>query len=397
MEKVKELTDVEKIRRVEQAPQEIQAMVAKAFIRKDIDDDCIQYTFNTDTIEELNDVEEGFVIENADTEEVEGIGAGDFFVRNCKPGAGNKNFITTCAGGWNTSIKGYPRDKDCDVLANCVGYANGRFNEIINHARGSEGSTYKTLNCNAENFIERAKAAGLEIGTKPRAGAIGCAMKGTSLSGCDGAGHVWIVERVDDDNNIYTSESGYGSIAYWNQRRNNNNGRWGLGKGYTFRGFIYLPTDVQTIVDGGEKPDPKPEPTPCNGFNVGDEVIINGNLYISSNAMKPNGSVKNKRTKITRKVCGTAHPYNTTGDLGWMEEKDIKKYIEPQPDKLKVGDTVKIVGTGNGSSYGNAGTAYGIGWTRKILAIWNGRPYPYQVGDNKGTTGFYKESALKKK
>ena len=64
---------------------------------------------------------------------------------------------------------------------------------------------------------------------------------------------------------------------------------------------------------------------------------------------------------------------------------------------LSVGDKVEIIGTGNGSSYGTSNTAYGIGWTRQILKIWDGRPFPYQVGNNSGTTGFYKAEALRKK
>lgn len=58
-----------------------------------------------------------------------------------------------------------------------------------------------------------------------------------------------------------------------------------------------------------------------------------------------------------------------------MDQSSIKKYDEPtptptpQPTGLQVGDTVKIIGTGNGSSYGTSNTAYGIGWTRQILRI----------------------------
>jgi len=69
----------------------------------------------------------------------------------------------------------------------------------------------------------------------------------------------------------------------------------------------------------------------------------------------------------------------------------------PKPTGLEVGDKVKIVKTGKATSYGNNPVAGGIGWTREILKIYNGRPYPYQVGvRGKGTTGFYKEDALKK-
>ena len=397
------LTYEEKIKRIEMAPTEVQTRVAKAFIREDIEDENVQYLFNTDTIEELNDPSDKATIENINADAPEGIGAGKFFIRNYKP-SGNKNFITTGSGGWNTCIKGYPTDSGADCLANCVGYASGRFNEIINEARGTTGCTYKYLNCNAEGFIERAKSAGLQIGSTPRVGAIMCWQKGATLNGSDGAGHVAIVERVYSGSKVYTSESGYGSTAFWNQDRSNSNGRWGIGSGYTFRGFIYLPSDVQAVVDGGSTPTPTPGAS--DKFNIGDKVVINGPLYVNSNATSPSGSVSNKVTNITRKAVGSAHPYNTTGDLGWMDESSIKKYEEPTPaptptptpapKELAVGDTVKIVGIGNGSSYGNSNTAYGLGWTRQILGIYSGRPFPYRVGNSTGTTGFYAASALQK-
>ena len=395
------LTDKEKIERIEMAPKEVQTMVAKAFIREDIDDENVQYLFNTDTIEELNDPSDNATIENINADAPEGIGAGKFFIRNYKP-SGNKNFITTGSGGWNTCIKGYPNDPNADCLANCVGYASGRFNEIINEARETTGCTYKYLNCNAEWFIERAQQAGLQIGSTPRVGAIMCWQKGTIDGGGDGAGHVAIVEKVYNNNSVYTSESGYGSTAFWNQNRSNSNGKWGCSNGYSFRGFIYLPSDVQAVVDGGSQPTPAPTPGPSSKFNIGDKVTINGPLYVSSNAASPSGSVSNKVTNITRKAVGAAHPYNTTGDLGWMDESSITKYVEPTPTpapaprELAVGDTVKIIGTGNGSSYGGSNTAYGLGWTRQILGIYPGRPFPYRVGNSTGTTGFYPASSLQR-
>ena len=64
-------------------------------------------------------------------------------------------------------------------------------------------------------------------------------------------------------------------------------------------------------------------------FKIGDKVVINGGLYNSSTASKPVSYVKNKVTNITRIAKGAPHPYNTTGDLGWMNESDIKLYDEP--------------------------------------------------------------------
>lgn len=165
-----------------------------------------------------------------------------FQIRTSKPSAGNKFYITKSRGGYSSCINGYPTDKDCNVLANCVGYACGRFNEIIGSMK------YPYLNCNAENFIERAiKKYGLEIGQKPKAGAIMVWQKGSTLSGNDGAGHVAIVEKVIDANTVYTSESSYGGSAFWNSTRKNTNGRWGIGSGYTFRGFIYNPSVKEEV------------------------------------------------------------------------------------------------------------------------------------------------------
>lgn len=389
------LTWEQKIQNIESAPEEARLMIAKAYIRDDIPDENVQYEFNTDSPEQLNEDGE---IENLNADDPEGIGSTGFTMRTTRP-ANNKNFITRGSGGWNTCIKGNPRYQYADALANCVGYASGRFNEIINIARETTGCTYTTLNCNAVGFKERAEAAGLKTGSTPRRGAIMCWGKEGA------AGHVAIVERVNNSNSVYTSESGWGSSAiFWNSTRSNNNGRWGIGAGYYFRCFIYLPDDVQKAIDA-EDPTPTPQPTPSDKFNIGDKVVVNGPLYVSSTASSPAGHVSNKVTNITRKNSGSAHPYNTTGDLGWMDESSIKKYEEPTPAptptpapsiELNVGDAVEIIGTGNGSAYGGSNTAYGIGWKRQILKIWNGKPYPYQVGNNTGTTGFYKKEALKK-
>ena len=156
-------------------------------------------------------------------------------VRTSKPEKGNKYYTRKQSGGYSLAVKGKPTDA-CDALANCVGYANGRFAEII----GKDKIEYQLV-CNAENFIEKAKSYGLEVGQTPKTGAIMCWQKGNTLNGSDGAGHVAIVERVNSDGSVYTSESGYNSKAFWNATRSNSNGRWGIGSGYKFRGFIYNP------------------------------------------------------------------------------------------------------------------------------------------------------------
>lgn len=177
-------------------------------------------------------------------------------IRTTKPTSGNKFFITKSKGGYSTCIQGSPTDSQCNVLSNCVGYACGRFNEIIGAMK------YPSLNCNAENFIERAKNTyGLEISSVPTLGGIMVWQKGT-LSGNDGAGHVAVVEKIIDSNTIYTSESGYGGSAFWNSTRRNTNGRWGLGSAYTFRGCIVNPSIGKVVA---------PTPTPSAKKSV-DEV-----------------------------------------------------------------------------------------------------------------------------
>lgn len=155
-------------------------------------------------------------------------------IRTTKPEKGNKFYTRKASDGYSTCIKGKPTD-ECDVLANCVGYACGRFNEIIGEMK------YPSLNCNAENFIERAESKGLEISDVPTLGGIMVWQKGNTLSGSDGGGHVAIVERIDSKNQIFTSESNYGGEVFFNATRTNNNGRWGLSSNYKFRGCIVNP------------------------------------------------------------------------------------------------------------------------------------------------------------
>ncbi len=303
-----------------------------------------------------------------------------FKIRTVKPTKGNKYFIRSVNGGYNTCIQGYPTDPYCNVLANCVGYAEGRFNEICNELSGKT-YPYKNLNCNAENFIKRVKDLNmdLEIGydiSKPRAGAIVVMAKGKVGNSSDGAGHVFIIEKVNADGSIYTSESGYGSTAFWNATRKNTNGKWGLSSSYSFVGYIYNP-----YVKEEEPVDPFP--------GVSDEELA-ARVWAGEFG---NGDERKEALGIRYDAV------QALVDQGVGKPEPTPEPIppKPEPEKLKVGDKVQIIGAGNGSSHGTANTAYGIGWTRQILKIWDGRKYPYQVGNNTGTTGFYKAEALKKK
>ena len=156
----------------------------------------------------------------------------------------NKYYIRLVTGGLNAAVAGSPTIPGANVLCNCVGYANGRFNEIINdpELKGIAIKFKYQLTTNAENFIESAQSQGLKINPTPIQGGIMVWRKGPTLSGRDGAGHVEIVEEVFDDGTILTSASGYNSFPFRTFRRENSNKRWGLPTEYHFRGCIINPS-----------------------------------------------------------------------------------------------------------------------------------------------------------
>ena len=164
------------------------------------------------------------------------IPVNEFKMRTTKPEAGNKYYITKSAGGWSDAIQGSPVDPDCNVLSNCVGYAYGRFNEIC-----GLGYCKYLRPVNAEMFMQH--KGDLETGMTPRVGACMVWQRGATLNGSDGAGHVAIVEKVVNGNEVITSESGWGSNSFWTQTRKIGNGNWGQNSSYTFLGFIYNPAE----------------------------------------------------------------------------------------------------------------------------------------------------------
>lgn len=158
------------------------------------------------------------------------------------PALDDKNYIRKEDGGYAVTVKGSPLHKNLTVLSNCVGLACGTYNKRWQEIMGKNPGIHTLLlNCNAENFPERAKKFGLELEDKPSLGAIICWRKGNIGDGTDGAGHVATVEKIIDENNITLAESAYGGTAFYVKTRNNNNGNWGMNPPYYFRYFIPLP------------------------------------------------------------------------------------------------------------------------------------------------------------
>lgn len=89
-----------------------------------------------------------------------------FIPRLNKPEAGNPYY---CRDKYAVGImEGSPVDAGCDVLANCVGYASARFNEII----GAGKFIYWQYAPNPDQWIATAKEYGLRTGSEPQLGAV---------------------------------------------------------------------------------------------------------------------------------------------------------------------------------------------------------------------------------
>ena len=166
------------------------------------------------------------------------------------PEAGNKYYMRIASGGYSGAIKGSPTVQGCDTLANCVGYAAGRFNEILNAGK----FLYLLYPPNAEDFYDAAQAEGLRVGQTPQPGAIICWAKGKTHTSSDGAGHVAVVEKINSDGSIITSESGYGAKnPFWTTHREKGGGNWGETTAYRFLGFIYQPDgEQQRVIKKGD-------------------------------------------------------------------------------------------------------------------------------------------------
>lgn len=166
-----------------------------------------------------------------------------FRARLTRPAAGNRYYIRKAAGGWSPCIQGYPLDPDLDTLANCVGYAVGRFNEI-----GAYGACRYLGSVNAENMAALARSQGLTVLQEPTLGGCMVWARGAVGNSADGAGHVAIVEQINADGSILTSESGYGYRIFYTTRRTGAN--WGESASYSYLGCIVNPAVFEAVPAG---------------------------------------------------------------------------------------------------------------------------------------------------
>ena len=129
---------------------------------------------------------------------------------------------------------------------------------------------------------------------------------------------------------------------------------------------------------------------------VNRRLNTNNNKPGTSSYIVKNGDTLSAIARIYNTTYQALAEYNGISNPDLIYPGQVINIPQTNSNRLKIGDTVRIINTGNGSSNGDSNIAYGIGWTRTILNIYEGRPFPYQVGDSTGTTGFYKETSLEK-
>ena len=193
---------------------------------------------------------------------------GKFTARTSAPSTSDKHWIHTSNGGLNECIK--ITGNSC--IPNCVGYAWGRFYEII-------GKRPNLSRANAENWYGFT-SDGYKRSKTPVLGAVICWAKGKVGVGSDGAGHVAIVEEIKANGDIITSNSGYKTKRFWMQTFTKASGY--AMKGYIFQGFICPPV----AFDQGET-----SPTTSSNDFVPYRVKVTGNpLNIRSEPSTAGGS-----------------------------------------------------------------------------------------------------------
>ena len=149
-----------------------------------------------------------------------------FVRRTTAPSYTNRYYIKR-----NDDWNGYNRcilinNSNGSVLPNCVGYAWGRYCEEqgitdCNLSRGDAGNWWY-------------KNDGYARGSTPKLGAVIC------WSNPKTGGHVAIIEKINSNGTLETSNSAYKGKRFYMKTLSPPN--YYMGSGYTFQGFIYPDT-----------------------------------------------------------------------------------------------------------------------------------------------------------
>ena len=183
-----------------------------------------------------------------------------FIERLTAPDATERYWISTRYGGLNECIVINSTTGRC--IPNCVGYAWGRVYEIT-------GKRPTLSRNNAEDWW--AYNDGYERGTVPKLGAVICWRKGAAGNQSDGAGHVAVVERINPDGSILTSNSNYKGTVFYT--RTFYPPYFSLGGAYTWQGFIYASGDVANNI-----PEPTERDTAKDQIEI-TSAVVNCRIY----------------------------------------------------------------------------------------------------------------------
>ena len=156
----------------------------------------------------------------------------DYKERLTAPTESDRNYLHYTKGGTNYAML----VKGNSVLPNCVGYAWGRWSELL-------GRFHELSRADAENWW--GKQDGYVRSQSPKLGAVICWRKGKAGFKGDGLGHVAIVERINADGSILTSNSAYNGRRFYNETLKP---PYALGGTFVLQGFIHLPVNYTAPV-----------------------------------------------------------------------------------------------------------------------------------------------------
>lgn len=202
-------------------------------------------------------------------------------------------------------------------MPNCTAYAWGRFYEL--------SGTRPTLSLgNAEDWYNYSD--GYARGRTPKLGAVIVWAKGAVGNNDDGAGHVAIVEQINADGSIVTSNSAWNSTLFYMQNIGND---YSLS-GYTFQGFIYNPVNFGS---GSFTP---PDPISSNRFLSLAEMQTNATYiywYLSSRGWTLNaiaGMLGNMQTESTINpgIWQDLNEGNLSGGVGLVQWTPATRHLE---------------------------------------------------------------------
>ena len=295
-------------------------------------------------------------------------------------------------GGLSPCIPGNPLYATGSALANCVAWCWGaaaKREENVNCNIGfARGCTWPD---NAWKWIDHPNGRTVSYNV-PQLGAIACWIRNDGNSG-----HVATIEQINANGSCLCAESGIGMHNYFRTVTYSGDGNGGLSKSnFTFQGYIYLnwPGDPPLPPTGDE---PVLYPITFGDLQVGDKVRIIGKGAAESDGQ---GGVAYGLGWV-RYIQGIyeegQYPFKVGrlngGTTGYYKRSALELLVT---DRLKIGDWVIIRKGGNSRSAGDGKAVGGIGWKRQILNILPDKKFPYRVGKDGRTTGYYKAASLEK-